>query len=189
MNCLQIVTLLGCAILLQGIMAKGSLEMSLSLKDLGPTKHACSKAAFTKCENKFQNHVEAVAAFKDDLTSDKQDLWCEVLSSHKTCMGEVLDSCLVDYPKLSKKVQGYLEDVVHKGCTHEGPTTVDISKSCVHTKLREKRSVDESKNLYELANECLENDGQLDPTLQSLMTLLHNLNRSREHLYKRLPDV
>ena len=57
--------------------------MSLSMKDLSikstPT-HACSKAAFTKCEDKFQSHVEAVAAFKDDEASDKQDLWCQVLS-------------------------------------------------------------------------------------------------------------
>ena len=35
-------------------------------------------------------------------------------------MDEVLDSCAVDYPKLSLKIRNFLKDVVHKGCTHEG---------------------------------------------------------------------
>lgn len=35
-------------------------------------------------------------------------------------MDEVLDDCLADHPILGHKVQGYMKDVVHKGCTHEG---------------------------------------------------------------------
>lgn len=51
----------------------------MTINDLGSTvKHACSKTAFNQCEDKFQRHVKAVAAFQDE-SEDKQDLWCEVL--------------------------------------------------------------------------------------------------------------
>lgn len=51
----------------------------MSINDLGTTtKHACSKIAFSDCEDRFQRHVKAAAAF-EDKSDDKQDLWCQVL--------------------------------------------------------------------------------------------------------------
>lgn len=51
----------------------------------------CSKKSLDTCQNKFQGHVRAVSSDKD--ATDKQDLWCEVLSvgrsflSHWPCCG------------------------------------------------------------------------------------------------------
>jgi len=55
----------------------------MSMKDISATSvhHQCSKLAFLKCERKFEEHVEAVAAFKvNDTSKDKQELWCQVLA-------------------------------------------------------------------------------------------------------------
>lgn len=38
----------------------------------------CNKKAFDTCQGRFQKHVQAVSA--DNHATDKQDLWCEVLS-------------------------------------------------------------------------------------------------------------
>ena len=62
------------------------MAMTLSIRDIllanqKLTTHQCSQLNFNVCENKFQHHVKAVAAFKaEDSSDDKEDLWCQVLS-------------------------------------------------------------------------------------------------------------
>jgi len=47
----------------------------------------------------------------------------------------------------------------------------------------------QSNTLYDLAKDCRKADGEVEPSVMLLIDLLNNLQKSRQHLYKHLPNV
>lgn len=54
------------------------------------------------------------------INSLRISLTSVIIQAHRSCMEEVMDVCRSSYPTLSSKITKYLQQVVHKGCTHEG---------------------------------------------------------------------